>query len=647
MPPSYDLAASTGARSGRATPWRERRWVLIGTAVFIWCCAVAFGVWLMWQTSSGSLQNFDQTLAYAAVLCVAALAPVITVVLLYRLSVPVGDFAGSHPSRWLSPVTVCMSLAIGVTITALVVYRLGSDIVTRSVERRLQAVATLKAALVKTWLEDTSDDIRLSAESPELIHALQDWRNAGAREGEAQQRLIDHLWRLSKISHYVEFGLRDASTGGLLLTTSGDADSPEDRRLAVTAAAASAPLLEDFHLDVERDQGRAIYMGYLAAATLPGTGARVVVHVGIDPRHELFPLIEQWPDSSETAEVLLLRRKDDAMQVLNNVRGQDVGPLARRIPVGPARYIAAAMARGSVGALRGDDDHDRPVLAYAVPVPSTSWLLVATQTQSEAFAELNRIALLAASIVGALSLLGAWWWVEHRRHVDVEREHQQERSVNTQRMAELSRRIVLAQEEERRRWSSELHDRTGANLAAINLNLKAIGRAIPQRSDEDDELLNETSELLSDTVASIRDFCSTLRPAILDYSGLVPALQTSIDQFRRRTGVEATLEHADFSGRCGPELESALFRIVQEALMNIAKHARATRVKVTLSGDAQRLRLCVEDNGTGFSSTGLGQGSIGIGHGLLNMQERAAFIGAAFRIDSTPGQGTRVHLELG
>jgi signal transduction histidine kinase len=207
--------------------------------------------------------------------------------------------------------------------------------------------------------------------------------------------------------------------------------------------------------------------------------------------------------------------------------------------------------------------------------------------------------------------------------------------------------MVAAQEEERQRWSAELHDRTGANLAAINMNLKAIAKAIPQPDAEDHELLTETSALIGDTIVSIRDFCNALRPALLEYAGLVPALQDAADRFARHAGVQMRFDHAAFEGRCDAETELMLFRITQEALLNCAKHAQARHVTIVLSGTPQRLALRIEDDGLGFDTNLVSAGRPGIGHGLLNMRERALFAGGTLAIESAPGEGTRVVVVVG
>ena len=160
------------------------------------------------------------------------------------------------------------------------------------------------------------------------------------------------------------------------------------------------------------------------------------------------------------------------------------------------------------------------------------------------------------------------------------------------------------------------------------------------------ELLREARELLADTIVSIREFCADLRPALLDYAGLVAALEGSAQQFSRRTGVPVHVAHEKFAARVAPEMESLLFRIAQEALTNCAKHAQAGSVQVRLENSGGHCRLTVTDDGVGFDPSTLGKDGHPAGQGLLNMRERAEFAGGKFSVFSGLGKGTRIKVEF-
>ena len=223
---------------------------------------------------------------------------------------------------------------------------------------------------------------------------------------------------------------------------------------------------------------------------------------------------------------------------------------------------------------------------------------------------------------------------------------ERERAEHTQRVEALSRRLVEIQEEERRRLSGELHDRTSPNLAAVKLNLSALASTLPSPMSEDvAALLDDVSALLEDTTASIREISAELRPPVLDHAGLIPALESYADRFARRSGI-AVAVRGDVSVPLAPETESLLFRIAQEALTNCAKHARADKIAITLASDGRRIALTIADDGVGFTPDDLGRIDHSPGLGLLTMRERAEFAGGRFRVDSAPGKGTRIEVEI-
>jgi len=221
------------------------------------------------------------------------------------------------------------------------------------------------------------------------------------------------------------------------------------------------------------------------------------------------------------------------------------------------------------------------------------------------------------------------------------------RKQHEARMGALSRNLVEVQEGTRRRLSGELHDRTSPNLAAIGINLDVIAAALPAEGAPDlGARLEDTRALIEDTTASIREICADLRPPVLDYAGLSAALESYVGQFGRRTGIAVRIDCSHGAARLAPELESALFRIVQEALTNCAKHACATSVGVMLRHDSSPIRLTVIDDGIGFNMEQMGKVAYSNCLGIITMRELAEFFGGKFTIESSPGKGTRIDVAI-
>ncbi len=210
----------------------------------------------------------------------------------------------------------------------------------------------------------------------------------------------------------------------------------------------------------------------------------------------------------------------------------------------------------------------------------------------------------------------------------------------------LSGARVQAQEEERRRISREIHDGLGQLLTAIKLNLEILEDSLPTQEDAG-KRIGEVKQLLDSVLKEAREISYNLMPSVLDDFGLGPGLQSLCEQFSKRTGLKVSFHEHGLEERLAPDVEIGLYRIVQEALNNVAKHAEAKEVEVQLVRHANRLRMTIEDDGKGMD-TGLparkpsGSG----GTGLVSMRERAASFSGSFLIDSTPGNGTLINVEI-
>ena len=211
-----------------------------------------------------------------------------------------------------------------------------------------------------------------------------------------------------------------------------------------------------------------------------------------------------------------------------------------------------------------------------------------------------------------------------------------------ERLRHLSRRIIEAEENERRNINRELHDRIGQNLATLNLNLGMIRSELPGETLRAvGPRMNDTHMLLGETLGHVRDLMAELRPVALDDYGLVAALRTHAAEFSKRFGIGVSVSGDDPAPRLPPPAETALFRIAQEALNNVSKHARATKVEVRIAEAKSRVVLSITDDGMGFEPPRQ-QPAGAQSWGMTTMRERAEAVGATLVIQSAPGRGTRV-----
>jgi len=232
---------------------------------------------------------------------------------------------------------------------------------------------------------------------------------------------------------------------------------------------------------------------------------------------------------------------------------------------------------------------------------------------------------------------------------DITARKEDERALREQarRIEVLSRHLLATQEEMRRRLAADLHDRTSPNLAAVMINLGILTESLAiSGPDEITERLEDTRALIEDTTASIRDISAELRPSLLDYAGLVPAMESYAQHFRRRSGIAVSILPPGSPIQLEPGLESGLFRIFQEALTNVAKHAGASNIKVHIAQDRCCTEFSVSDDGIGFDIVPLGTAPSACGLGLVNMKEMVEFMGGSFTLESSPGNGTSILVRI-
>jgi signal transduction histidine kinase len=204
----------------------------------------------------------------------------------------------------------------------------------------------------------------------------------------------------------------------------------------------------------------------------------------------------------------------------------------------------------------------------------------------------------------------------------------------------LSSRLVQVQEGERRRMARELHDEIGQTLTGLNLLLQMVNECPGARPGA----AAEARALVAELMQKVRDLSLELRPSMLDDLGLLPALLSMFERYRKQTQMHVAFEHRGIEGRFEPEVETAAYRLVQEALTNAARHAQVGEVRVRVWSDGSALNLQVEDAGAGFD---VGAVLSDPSHtGLLGMRERVAVLGGELALESLPGRGTCLTVQL-
>jgi signal transduction histidine kinase len=206
-------------------------------------------------------------------------------------------------------------------------------------------------------------------------------------------------------------------------------------------------------------------------------------------------------------------------------------------------------------------------------------------------------------------------------------------------------RLVFAQEDERRRIAREMHDQFGEQLTSLAVRIRALKDACPE--DAVWRAHVESIEAIAQRLdRDVDHLVWELRPTALDDLGLRAALANYVQDWSGRVGIAAKLHTSGLlDDRLPPDTETALYRIAQEALTNVAKHAQAANVDVILERRADNVLLIIEDDGVGFDSVQAGSGQ-GQGFGLLGMQERAGLVGAMLEIESSAGKGTTVIVRM-
>ena len=207
----------------------------------------------------------------------------------------------------------------------------------------------------------------------------------------------------------------------------------------------------------------------------------------------------------------------------------------------------------------------------------------------------------------------------------------------------LSRQLLSAQEEERKKISRELHDVIGQTLTGINVRLASLEKSGHDRSTKTlERKIARTQALVQHSVQIVHRFARELRPTALDDLGLIPALHTFMKNFRQETGIHVSLSAFAAVEQVNGDKRTVLYRVAQEALTNMARHAQASRAEVEIQKVDGAICMRIKDNGKGFRQEQVLHANKAKRLGLLGMRERLEMVGGKFSVASVPGKGTVV-----
>jgi len=279
-------------------------------------------------------------------------------------------------------------------------------------------------------------------------------------------------------------------------------------------------------------------------------------------------------------------------------------------------------------------EEDQRIEALGNEVVKDMWVTVAVA--------LLTTVVTAAVLIGLNKLLARYSAARARADSALLQANQQLNDLVEQRTAELtelSQHLIRVSEEEKAKLARELHDTLGSNLTAINMDLNWILRRLPEGGREVRERLQRALQMLTDTVELKHQVIEGLRPSQLDNLGLSYAMRSHCSEFTSRTGLPCEVDVVEDFDDLDPTWSIAFYRIAQEALTNIAKHAQATRVRISLQRESGGIRLCVVDDGVGIAEDSQAKAK---SHGVIGMRERMRQIGGRLVVRHGSGKGTVV-----
>ena len=542
------------------------------------------------------------------------------------------DLHGHPAARFLilSPV-VC---AIVVAAAGWFYYQRQRETIDNAALDQLSAIANFKAEQIANWRQERIGNGRVLAVSTLTASARRVLSEPQPRKADVAE-ITEMMGTLSREFSYTDGMLVDLD--GLVRTrlhrehrTNDDLRKPLYRELSQKAVALDDVVLSD--LTLAPPSGRPLMM---LAIPVRDLGALILE---IDPDIFLYPYLRSWPTPTRSAESLLVRHDGNTALALSPLRDPPGGELVVRRPWSPAIPGEDQLSKGW---LRRDRDYRSVrILGVAKRVPGSPWYLSVKIDRTEAELPLRplvwELAAIGVLIVVANAAGVGLVWRSRQLHELRERESW---------LQQFSRDLMRARDDERRKIARDLHDSTAQLLAALSMNLSRL-RDRTLEPERKNAALSEACELADDCSEEIRTMTYLLHPPLLDEFGLAKALPSYAQGFTQRTGIPVEIKVQPHFGRFSREVESTLFRIVQEGLANVHKHSGSRLAVILLEHQGREVRLVIQDRGKGLPQTLRKEvGDVHFGIGIMGMRERAEQLGGRLELDSNDA-GLRLTVTL-
>ena len=521
-------------------------------------------------------------------------------------------------------------------------------------ERWLSAVANAKADAVAAWQNDLLDYAGFVYKN-QAFSSLAATYLQNTQDVEARVRVLDELQAYQRRDEIDGIELLD-SQGENLLSIPAEASAPAPAIVERIPEALQTKeiVFVDFYRAVDTER---VYLAVLVPVVNANRVVGFVV-LRVDPQARLYPLLAEEITDVPTMHTFLARREDSQAVILSPLPFNPDAALNLRIPMEQTEALEVKAALGQTGIIESADFRGAAMIADVRAAPR-GWILVTQTSAARMYDSISvyfgRTVVVTGTVVFYTGLgLALIWRQQLLKRYQAESEAAQQRAreldakvrERTAELSALSQQMADMHEKQIRDLARELHDGVGQNLTAINLNLTLLRKTLPADYPAAvKSRLADTSQLVEETVARMRNVMADFLPPMLEHYGLTPALTWYGEQFTQRTNVQVNVRdlRAD-AARLSPQAEVGLFRIVQEALNNVAKYADATQAEIELGDDGDFMRMTISDDGVGFDPQGV---LAETPHwGLAIMRERARVLGATLEIQSAPNAGTKIILRM-